>query len=194
MWTEAGSPGGATSWARAGDTVTNVQGDHPGIFYPMGGFERIVSGALRPRSPSCHAPTQAGKCGEARGPEAAGAQLLLGDAMTFTCFHISVLCFWATDASGPGAGLPCSAPESPPPSSGAPASPARLSCAASRPAGRAGERERGLLPRVCPAPRGEAEVLPRPEAHVPLRRGQCARGVSARPRGPTRSLLPAPLA
>ena len=33
----------------------------------------------------------------------------------------------------------------------------------------AGERERGLLPRVRPAPRGEAEVLPRPEAHVPLR-------------------------
>ena len=110
------------------------------------------------------------------GPEAAGAQLLLGDAVTFTCFRISVLCFWATDASGLGAGLPCSAPESPPPSLGAPTGPARLSCAASRPAGRARERERGLLPRVCPAPRGEAEVLPRPEAHVPLRRGQCAWG------------------
>ena len=47
---------------------------------------------------------------------------------------------------------------------------------ASRPAGRAGERERGLLPGVRPAPRGEAEVLPRPEAHVPLRRGQCVAG------------------
>ena len=26
VWTEAGSPGGATRWARAGDTVMNVQG------------------------------------------------------------------------------------------------------------------------------------------------------------------------
>lgn len=52
---------------------------------------------------------------------------------------------------------------------GALACPACLSRAASRPTGRAGERERGLLPRVRPAPRGEAEVLPRPEAHVPLR-------------------------
>lgn len=37
------------------------------------------------------------------------------------------------------------------------------------PAGRAGERERGVLPGVCSAPRGEAEVLPRAEADVPLR-------------------------
>ena len=42
--------------------------NHPGIFYPTGGFEPTVSGALRPRSPSRHALTQAGKCGEARGP------------------------------------------------------------------------------------------------------------------------------
>lgn len=42
------------------------------------------------------------------------------------------------------------------------------------PAGRAGERERGVLSGVRPAPRGEAEVLPRPEADVPLRRGQSA--------------------
>lgn len=45
------------------------------------------------------------------------------------------------------------------------------------PAGRAGERERGLLPGVRPAPRGEAEVLPGPEADVPLRRGQCHPGL-----------------
>ena len=57
------------------------------------------------------------------GPEAAGPQLLLNDALTSTCFHGSVLCLWATDASGPSGGLPCSALESLPPSLGRPCLP-----------------------------------------------------------------------
>ena len=73
VWTEAGPLGrrdwlGCPSRSRAGDTVTGVQGDHPGIFYPAGGFEPTVSGALRPRSPGRHALTRAAKRGEARGP------------------------------------------------------------------------------------------------------------------------------
>lgn len=73
----------------------------------------------------------------------------------------------------------------PPPTSPLPPPPSRLTSPSSGSAGGSGDRQRGLLPGVRAAIRGEAQVLQGPEDDVSIRRGE-AGASSPRPPGGAR--------